>query len=190
MGSGWNGWPDTCWGCNWRLYPYWYPTQCTGPLKRQNESGGCGTCKGTRFESCPRHFFFQVFYLFEPKINLKKSFEPLKQDILSQCRDSEFEATLCSYFDKLLEASNLNDISRVGSRWPEVLPQMSHIDQSLFAQCIPMIRDRLDSHRVRTPERIRLTQMIEEVKLSFFLFLKIFKNFLNFLRNFMFMINF
>ena len=45
----------------------------------------------------------------------------------------------------------------------KVLPQMSHINPSLFVQCIPMIKDRLDSQRVKTSERIRLTQMIEEV---------------------------
>ena len=87
----------------------------------------------------------------------------LVKRVLFECRETDFEETIRDYFNTLFETHNVNDVSRVGARWPEVLPQMSHINPSLFVQCIPMIKDRLDSTLIKSAERMRLTQMIHEV---------------------------
>ena len=94
---------------------------------------------------------------------LNPSAAQLVKDILYQCGETDFEVTICNYFNTLFETPKIDNISRVGARWPEVLPQMSHINPSLFVNCIPMISDRLNSQRINATERVRLTQMIEEV---------------------------
>ena len=57
----------------------------------------------------------------------------------------------------------MENISKVGQKWPELVPQFIEISPSLFQKLIPIIHDRALSTRINTPERIRIAQMLEEL---------------------------
>ena len=57
---------------------------------------------------------------------------------------------------------DIQSISRVGSKWPEVLPQICSQNPDFFKECLPFIEQRFDSSRMKPPERVTLILMMAE----------------------------
>ena len=105
----------------------------------------------------------------------------LVKKCLSIWNGTSVEETILRYFNALFERfavtlladppnmsfrvdgnQDIQSISRVGSKWPEVLPQICSQNPDFFKECLPFIEQRFDSSRMKPPERVTLILMMAE----------------------------
>ena len=63
----------------------------------------------------------------------------------------------------MLLSSRTKQISKVGDKWPELLPELAEVLPPVFEKVLPILCAQIHSTRTKPAERVRLVQMLEDL---------------------------